>query len=94
MRLLWLGSRRNRGPVDGGGGKLLDRSACWPICGSMEEWGSDGGNGAWFLPPTGEVAESGYCMELGITCGRGSISDGVGDGIEAADNGDCWWMVR
>ncbi len=36
-RLLWQGSRRNRGPVDGGGGKLLERSACWPMCGGMEE---------------------------------------------------------
>jgi hypothetical protein len=24
------GGRRNRGPVDGGGVKLLERSACWP----------------------------------------------------------------
>ncbi len=28
MRLLLLWSRRNRGPVDGGGRKLLERSAC------------------------------------------------------------------
>ncbi len=46
------------------------------------------GAGAWFLPPTEEVAESGYCMELGITCGGGSIGDGVGDGVEAVDNSD------
>jgi hypothetical protein len=63
--------------VDGGGGKLLERSACWPMCGGMEEWRSDGGNGAWFPPPTEEVAESGYCMELGIAGGGGSIGDGV-----------------
>jgi hypothetical protein len=90
VKLLWLGSRRNRGPVDGGWGKLLERSACWPICGGMEEWQSDSGNGVWFLPPTEEVMESGYCMELGIACGRGSIGDGVGDGIEAVDNGVGW----
>ncbi len=47
-----MGGRSNRGPVDGGGGKLLERSACWPMCGGMEEWRSDSGNGAWFLPPT------------------------------------------
>jgi hypothetical protein len=88
--LLWLWSRRNRGPVDGGGGKLLERSACWPMCSSMEEWWSDGGNGVWFLPPTEEVVESGYCMELGVACGGGSIGDGVGDGIEAVDNGVGW----
>jgi hypothetical protein len=46
MRLLWQGSSRNGGSVDGGGGKLLERSACWPMCGSMEEWRCDGGNGA------------------------------------------------
>jgi hypothetical protein len=76
--------------VDGGGGKLLEGSAYWPMCGSMAECWSDGGNGAWFLPPTEEVVESGYCMELGIPCGRGSIGDGVGDGIEAVDNGVGW----
>ncbi len=58
MRLLWLLSRRNRGPVDGGGGKLLERSACWPMCSGLEDWWSDGGATAWFLPPTEEVAES------------------------------------
>ncbi len=91
MRLLWLQSRRNRGSVDGGGEKLLERCACWPMCGSgMEDWQSDGGSGAWFLPPTEEVAESRYCMELGIACGGGSIGDGVGDGVEAVDNGVGW----
>jgi hypothetical protein len=76
--------------VDQGGGKLLERSACWPMCGGLEDWRSDGGAGVWFLPPTEEVAESGYCMELGIACGGGSIGDGVGDGIEAVDNGVSW----
>ncbi len=90
MKLLWLGSRRNRGPVDRGGGKLLERSACWPMCSGMEEWWSDSGNGAWFLPPTEEVAESGYCMQLGIPGGRGSIGDGIGDGVKAVDNGVDW----
>jgi hypothetical protein len=90
MRLLWLRSRRNRGPVDEGGGKLLERSACWPMCGGMEEWQSDGGADAWFLPPTEKVAESGYCMELGVACGGGSIGDGIGDSIEAVDNGVGW----
>jgi hypothetical protein len=80
--------------VDGGGGKLLERSACWPMCGSMEEWQSDSGNGAWFLPPTEEVMESGYCMELGIAGGEGSIGDGVGDGFEAVDNGVGWCDSR
>jgi hypothetical protein len=56
----------------------------------MEDWQSDGGAGAWFLPPTEEVVESGYCIELGVTCGGGSIGDGVGDGVEAVDNGVGW----
>jgi hypothetical protein len=74
VRLLWLGSRRNRGPVDGGGGKLLERSACWcPMCGGMEEWRSDGGNGAWFLPPTEEVKESGYCMKWSLLVVKGAL---------------------
>jgi hypothetical protein len=29
-------------------------------------------------------------MELGIACGRGSIGDGVGDGVKAVDNGVGW----
>ncbi len=90
MRLLWLRSRRNRGPVDGGRWKLLERSACWPMCSGWENWQSDSGAGAWFLPPTEEVAESGYCMELGIACGGGSLGDGVGDGIKAVDNCVGW----
>jgi hypothetical protein len=90
VRLLWLWSRRNRGPVDGGGGKLLERSACWPMSGGLEDWRSDSGDRAWFLPSTEEVAESGYCMELGVACGRGSIDDGIGDGIKAVDNGVGW----
>ncbi len=73
--------------MDGGGGKLLERSACWPICGGMTDWQSDGGDNAWFLPPTEEVTESGYCMELGIACGGESIGDGIGDGAKAVDNG-------
>ncbi len=90
VRLLWLRSRRSRGPVDGVGGKLLERSACWPMCGSMEDWRSDSGTGAWFLLWTEEVVESRYCMELGVACGGGSIGDGVGDGVEAVDNGVGW----
>ncbi len=74
----------------GGGGKLLERSACWPMCGGMEDWQSDGGTGVWFLPPTEEVAGSGYCMEMGVACGGGSIGDGIGDGIEAVDDGVGW----
>jgi hypothetical protein len=85
-----MGSRRNGEPVDGGGGKLLERSACWPMCGGMEEWRSDSGNGVWFLPLTEEVAESGHSIELGVPDGGGSIGDGVGDGIEAEDNGVSW----
>jgi hypothetical protein len=73
--------------VDGGRGKLLESSACWPKCGGMKEWWSDSGNGAWFLPLTEEVAESGYCMKLGVAGGGGSIGDGVGDGGEAVHNG-------
>jgi hypothetical protein len=76
--------------VDGGGGKLLERSACWPMCGGLAGWQSDGGNSAWFLPPTEEVTESEYCMELGIACGGGSIGDGIGDGVKAVDNGVGW----
>jgi hypothetical protein len=90
VRLLWLWSRRNRGPVDGGGGKLLERSACWPMCSGLADWQSDGGDGVWLLPPTEEVVESGYCMELGIACGGGRIGDGIGDGIKAVDNGVGW----
>ncbi len=76
--------------MDGGGEKLLERSVCWPMCGGLEDWRSDSGTGAWFLPPTEEVAESGYCMELGIVCGGGSIGDGVGDGVKAMENGVGW----
>ncbi len=72
------------------GGKLLERSACWPMCGGLVDWWSDGGDGAWFLSPTEEVAESGYCMELDIACGGGSIGDGIGDGIKTVDNGVVW----
>jgi hypothetical protein len=64
------------------------------MCNGMEDWGSDGGAGAWFLPPTEEVAESRYCMELGIACGGGSIGDGAGDGIKAVDNGIGWCDSR
>ncbi len=90
VRLLWLQSWRNRGHVDGSRGKLLERSACWPMCGGLVEWQSDGGDGAWFLPPTEKVRESGNCMELGIPCDGGSIGDGIGDGIKAVDNGVGW----
>ncbi len=76
--------------MNGGGGKLLERSACWPMCGGLEEWRSDGGNGAWFLPPTEEVTESGYCMELDVAGGGGSIGDGFGDGVKAVNNGVRW----
>jgi hypothetical protein len=76
--------------MDGGGGKLLERIACWPMCGGLAEWRSDGVDGAWFLPPTEKVTESRNCMELGITCGGGSIGDGIGDGVKAADNGVGW----
>jgi hypothetical protein len=60
------------------------------MCGIMEEWQSDSGNGAWFLPHTEEVAESGNCMELGIAGGGRSIDDGIGDGVETADNSIGW----
>ncbi len=76
--------------MDGGGGKLLERSACRPMCGGMEAWWSDSGNGAWFLPPTEKVMESGYCMGLGIAGGGGSIGDGFGDSVKAVDNGVGW----
>ncbi len=76
--------------MDGGRGNLLERSACWPMCGGLAEWRSDGGDGAWLLPPTEEVMESGYCMELGIACGGGIIGDGIGDGVKAVDNGVGW----
>jgi hypothetical protein len=54
---------------------------------------SDSGDGVWFLPPTEEVAESGYCMELAVASGGGSIGDGIGDGIKAVDNGVSWLTV-
>jgi hypothetical protein len=76
--------------VDGGGGKLLDRSACWPMCGGLADWRSDGVDWAWFLPPTEKVTKSENCMELGIAGGGGSIGDGVGDGVKAVDNGVGW----
>jgi hypothetical protein len=76
--------------VNGGGGKLLERSTCLPMCSGIEDWQSDGGNGAWILPPTKEVAESEYCMELGVAGGEGSIGDSVGDGVKAVDNGVGW----
>ena len=44
-----------------------------------QDWWSEGGAGAWFLPPTEEVVESGYCMELCVAGGGGSIADGIGD---------------
>ncbi len=69
--------------MDGGGGKLLERSAC-----------SDSGTGGWFLPLTEEVAESRYYMDLGIACGRGSIGDSIGDGVKAVDNGVGWYDSR
>jgi hypothetical protein len=79
--------------MDGGGGKLLERSACWPMCGSMEEWQSDSGSGVWFLPPTEEIAESGYCMEL-VAGGGESTGNGIGDGVEAKDNDVGWCDSR
>jgi hypothetical protein len=42
------------------------------------------------LPPTEEVAESGYCIELGVAGDGGSIGDDVGDGVEAVDDGVSW----
>jgi hypothetical protein len=56
----------------------------------MEVWRSDSDKGAWFLPPTEEVMESGDCVELGNPGGGGNIGDGVGDGIVAVDNGVGW----
>ncbi len=53
----------------------------------MEDWWS---YGTWFLPLNEEVLESGDCMELGVACGGGSIGDGIGDGVEAVDNGVGW----
>ncbi len=80
--------------MDGGGGKLLERSACWPMCGGLADWHSDGGDGVWFLPLTEEVGESGYCMELGVACGGGSIGDSIEDGVKAVDNGVGWCDSR
>jgi hypothetical protein len=60
------------------------------MCGGLADWWSDGGDGAWFLPPTEVVTESGYCMKLGIACGGGSIGDGIEDGVKAVDNGVGW----
>ncbi len=80
--------------MDGGRGKLLERSACWPMCGGLVDWRSGGGDGAWFLPLTEKVTESGNCMELGVACGGESIGDGVGDGVKAVDNGVGWCDSR
>jgi hypothetical protein len=60
------------------------------MCGGLADCWSDIGDGAWFLPPTEKVAESGNCMELGIACSGGSIGDGIGDGVKAMDNGVIW----
>ncbi len=76
--------------MDGGGGKLLERSDWWPMCGGLVDWRGYGGDGAWFLPPTEKVTESRNCMELGIACGGGSIGDGIGDGVKAVDNNVSW----
>jgi hypothetical protein len=56
----------------------------------VEDWRSDCSAGAWFLPLTEGVGESGYCMELGIACGGESIGDGLGDDVKALDNGVSW----
>jgi hypothetical protein len=74
--------------------RLLKWSACWPKCGSMEVRSSGSGNGAWLFPLTEEVMESGDYVELGVAGGGGKIGDGIGDGIEAVDNGVGWWVVR
>jgi hypothetical protein len=87
--------------VDGGSGgfaglsrwgeeRLLERNACWPKCGSGEVWQSGVDDWAWFLPLTEEVAESGDCVELGITVSGGSIVDGIGNGVKAVDNCVGW----
>jgi hypothetical protein len=60
------------------------------MCDGLADWWSDVGDGAWFLPPTEKVTESGNFMELGVACGGGSIGDGVGDGGKAVDNGVGW----
>ncbi len=73
--------------MNGGGGKLLERNACWPMCGGLVDWQSDSGDVAWFLPPTEDVTKSGYCMELGVAYGGESIGDGIGDGVKV------WTMV-
>ncbi len=88
------GSKGLTGLLHWGGGKLLERSACWPMRSSMEEWWSDSGNGAWFLPLIEEFAESGDCVELGIAGGVGSFGDGIGDGVKAVDNGVGWCDSR
>jgi hypothetical protein len=64
------------------------------MCGGLADLRSDSGDDAWFLAPTEEVAESGYCMELGIACGGGSIGDGIVDGVKAVDNGVGWCDCR
>jgi hypothetical protein len=60
------------------------------MCGGLADWRSDIGDGAWFLPLTEKVTESGNCMELGVACGGGSIGDGIGDDVKAVDNGVGW----
>jgi hypothetical protein len=81
------GSGRCAGWLHWGLKKMLEMSVCWPKCDSMEVWKSGCGRDVWLLPSNEEVAESGDCAELGIAGGGGSIGDGVGDSIEAVDNG-------
>ncbi len=64
-----------------GGERLLERSASWQKCGSIEVWQSGSGNDAWFLPSTEEVTE----IEIAW-----SWADGVGDCVEAVDNCVGW----
>jgi hypothetical protein len=64
------------------------------MCGDLAKWRSGSGDGAWFLPLTEKVMESGDCMELGVVCGGGSIGDGIGDGVKAVDIGVGWCESR
>ncbi len=59
--------------MDGGGGKLLERSACWPMRGGMVDWRSDDGAGAWFLSLTEEVAESDISWSWALLVVKGAL---------------------
>ncbi len=41
----------------------------------------------WCFPLAKEVSEGGDCMKLRVAGGGRSVGDGIGDGVQAVDNG-------